>query len=415
MGALSRRVGTDKMIKKINALELKVGMFVQDLNCGWMDHPFLNSRMALVNEGQIAKIQAAGIREVYIDTQRGADAPGQDVVEVERELDREMVAFAEAAKPQQRQTSLREESASARRIQGEANRLIRDLMQDVRLGQQIQSERIEPVVEKITQSILRNSGALLSLCRIKNKDDYTFQHSVSVCGLQTAFCRALGMSAEDIHEAGIGGLLHDIGKTRVADAILNKPGRLTDDEFAQIKCHVVESRKILEATPGISTIAVQVAAQHHERHDGSGYPLGLKGGEISQMGQMAAIVDVYDAITSDRCYHKGLEPTEAMRKIFEWSKFHFNPELVHAFTRCIGIYPTGSLVLLESQRLAVVTGQCEDNLLKPLVRVVYSAKHNHTLPPEDLDLAKPLGRGGGDRIVQHENPEAWGIDVARFL
>lgn len=403
------------MIKKISVSELRVGMFVQDLNCGWMDHPFLRSQLPLANEAQIAKIRDAGIREVYIDVQRGIDGPGQDVIEVERELDREMVAFAETAKPQQRQTSMREEVASAQRIQGEANQLIRDLMQDVRLGRQIQTERVEPVVAKITQSILRNSGALLSLCRIKNKDDYTFQHSVSVCGLQTAFSRALAMSPADIHEAGIGGLLHDIGKTRVADEILNKPGRLTDDEFAQIKCHVVESRRILEATPGISVIAVQVAAQHHERHDGSGYPLGLKGAEISQMGQMAAIVDVYDAITSDRCYHKGLEPTEAMRKIFEWSKFHFNPDLVHAFARCIGIYPTGSLVRLESGRLAVVIGQCEGNLLKPLVRVMFSVKHNHYLPVEELDLAKPLGRGGGDRIVQHENPENWGIDIARFL
>jgi len=159
---------------------------------------------------------------------------------------------------------------------------------------------------------------------------------------------------------------------------------------------------------------VLVAAQYHERHDGSGYPLGLKGGEISQMGQMAAIVDVYDAITSDRCYHKGLEPTEAMRKIFEWSKFHFNPQLAQAFTRCIGIYPTGSLVLLDSGRLAVVIGQCEGNLLQPLVRVIYSVSRRSYIGAEDIDLSRPR-RGGGDRIIKFEKPETWGIDVARFM
>jgi len=402
------------MIKKIDVADLAVGMYVQDMNCGWMDHPFLHNSIALTSEKQIAKIRRAGIREVYIDPVRGVDAPGQDVVEVERELDRELEKFAEATQPAPRETSLREEREHARRIQGEASRLIVDLMQDVRLGKQIQTERIEPVVEKITHSILRNSGALLSLCRIKNKDDYTFQHSVSVCGLQTAFCRALKMAPEVIHEAGIGGLLHDIGKTKVDDAILNKPGKLTDGEFAQMKCHVVESRRILEATPGISQTAVLVAAQHHERHDGSGYPLGLKGGEISQMGQMAAIVDVYDAITSDRCYHKGLEPTEAMRKIFEWSKFHFNPQLAQAFTRCIGIYPTGSLVLLDSGRLAVVIGQCEGNLLQPLVRVIYSVSRRSYIGAEDIDLSRPR-RGGGDRIIKFEKPETWGIDVARFM
>ncbi len=401
------------MTRKIAVADLRVGMYVQDLNCGWMDHPFLRKEIELTREDQIARIRDAGIREVYIDAGRGLDGPGQDEIEAELEIEREMIAFAEAELPQPRRTSFREEVETAKQIQGEANRLIRDLMQDVRLGRQIDSERIEPVVENITQSILRNGGALLSLCRIKNKDDYTFQHSVSVCGLQTAFCRALQMSHEDIHEAGIGGLLHDIGKTRVADEILNKPGRLTDDEFAQIKCHVVESRRILEQTPGISATAVLVAAQHHERHDGSGYPLGLKGEEISQMGQMAAIVDVYDAITSDRCYHKGLEPNEAMRKIFEWGKFHFNPVLVHAFTRCIGIYPTGSLVRLESDRLAVVIGQCEGNLLQPLVRVIHCARRNQTLQPQELDLSRP--GAGGDRILRYEKPEAWGIDIARLL
>ena len=222
------------MTKKISVSDLRVGMYVQDLNCDWMDHPFLRRQFALSSESQIEKIREAGIREVYIDPDRGIDGPGQDAIEVERELDREIAAFAETAEPEERRTSMREELETARRIQGEANGLIRDLMQDVRLGRQIQIERIEPVVEKITQSILRNSGALLSLCRIKNKDDYTFQHSVSVCGLQTAFSRALRMSKEDIHEAGIGGLLHDIGKTRVPDEILNKPGKLTDDEFRQI-------------------------------------------------------------------------------------------------------------------------------------------------------------------------------------
>lgn len=389
-------------------------MFIQDLNCGWMAHPFLRNQIALEREDQIERIREAGICEVYIDAQRGLDGPGPDAIEIEREFDREMEAFAGAEQPVSRRVSFREETENARRIQGEANRLIRDLMQDVRLGNQIQSERVEPVVEKIAQSILRNSGALLSLCRIKSKDDYTFQHSVSVCGLQTAFCRALQLTPGEVHEAGIGGLLHDIGKTRVADGILNKPGKLTDDEFAQIKCHVVESRRILEATDGISRTAIQVAAQHHERHDGSGYPQGLKGTQISQMGQMAAIVDVYDAITSDRCYHKGMEPTEAMRKIFEWSKSHFNPEMVHAFARCIGIYPTGSLVLLDSGRLAVVIGQCEGNLLQPLVRVIFSIRHNHYLAAEDIDLSRPRA-SGGDRIIRYEKPETWGIDVARFL
>ncbi|XLM20989.1 phosphodiesterase, partial [Chromobacterium piscinae] len=158
-----------------------------------------------------------------------------------------------------------------------------------------------------------------------------------------------------------------------------------------------------------------VAGQHHERHDGSGYPAGLKGDEISQLGQMAAIVDVYDALTSDRCYHQGMSPTDALRKIYEWSKFHFNPELVQAFMRAIGIYPIGTLVRLESGRLGVVVEQNDHNLISPKVKVFFSIKSNTHIPPEIVDLSRRLGAGGGDSIVKHESPEKWHIDPLRFL
>jgi HD-GYP domain-containing protein (c-di-GMP phosphodiesterase class II) len=230
-----------------------------------------------------------------------------------------------------------------------------------------------------------------------------------------SFCNAMGMSKEVIHHAGIGGMLHDIGKMKVPDEILNKPDRLTEREFSVMKCHVVESKKILSQARGISETAITVAAQHHERHDGSGYPLGLKGHEISELGQMAAIVDVYDALTSDRCYHKGMPPTDALRKIYEWSKFHFNPELVQAFMRSIGIYPVGTLVRLESGRLGVVVEQNEKSLISPKVKVFFSTKSNAHIKPEIIDLSRSMGHGGADKIVSHESPERWHLDPLRFM
>jgi putative nucleotidyltransferase with HDIG domain len=398
------------MLKKISVEQLRPGMFIQDLDCGWMDHPFLRNRFAVTTEAEVRKVIAAGIQDVYIDISRGddvSDAP--TAVEVRAELDRAMMAAAQAAIPR---VSLAEESARARKVHREASTIIRNLMRDVRLGNQVRVEQVEPVVERMTGSILRNSGAMLSLCRVKTKDAYTFLHSVSVGALLIAFCRDLGMDAETIRQAGIGGMLHDVGKVRVPDAILNKPGRLTDKEFARMQDHVVESRRILERTPDISPTVLQVAAQHHERYDGKGYAQGLKGDAISRIGQMAAICDVYDAITSDRAYHKGMAPTDALRKIFEWSEFHFNPQLAQAFLRCIGIYPVGTLVMLESGRLALVVDQHEGKLLQPLVRVIFSSRSNRYLPPEDVDLARP---GAAERIVGHEVPAKWGIDPARFL
>lgn len=400
------------MLKKIRTEALRPGMYIHDLDCGWIDHPFLRNRFGVTSEAQIRKVAAAGVREVYIDTARGDDvdnAPTAD--EARAEIDREMVAAALAPAPVRR-VAASEETLRARKVLGEATTIVRKVMADTRLRHQVRVEAVEQVVEQLTGSILRNSGALLSLCRMKTKDDYTFLHSVSVGALLIAFCRDLGTGADTMREAGIGGMLHDIGKVRVPSGVLNKPGPLTDSEFAAMKLHVVHSRQMLEVTPGIPAAAIDVAGLHHERHDGSGYPDGLAGDAIARIGQMAAICDVYDAITSDRVYHKGLQPTEALRKIFEWNRFHFNPELTQAFLRCIGIYPVGALVMLESGRLALVVDQHEGSLLQPRVRVIFHARSGHYLPPEDIDLSRP---SCSDRIVRHEVPADWNIDPARFI
>lgn len=401
--------------KKITIEQLRPGMFIADLGADWMEHPFVRNQFAVRDEETIRKIAASGIKAVYIDPAKGldvADAPTEH--EVRKEIEAELFRVATEEAPV-RKVPIAEEIGRAQKVQGEANKIIHNIMNDIRLGKQVQVEAVEPVVERLTESILRNSGALLSLCRVKSKDDYTFQHSVSVCALLVAFCRAAGLDHETIHLAGVGGLLHDVGKVKIPDEILNKPGRFTDEEFLLMKNHVVESRKILDVTPGISQISIQVAHEHHERHDGSGYSQGLKGEEISLMGRMAAICDVYDAITSNRVYHTGLAPHEALRKIFEWSKFHFDPVLVQQFVRAIGIYPVGTMVELESGRIGIVLEQSEASLLQPLVKVFYDAKRMQYIPPAQVDLAKPMGQGGADKIVGHATPEKWGIDASRFM
>jgi putative nucleotidyltransferase with HDIG domain len=267
-------------------------------------------------------------------------------------------------------------------------------------------------VEKMVDSIFRQQDALIPLARLKTHDEYTFQHSVSVCALMVAFARGLKLSRDIIKEIAIGALLHDVGKAKVPDSILNKPAKLTDAEFTKMKSHVVQSIIILQNTPGISQIALDVAGQHHERFDGTGYPNKLKGDEISLYGQMGAIVDVYDAITSERVYHKGMPPTEALKKLLEWSKFHFNPEMVQTFIRTLGIYPSGSLVRLNSNRLGIVLEQHAEKMLQPRIKVFYHAEKHYYLPPEEIDLARP---GCQDKIVSHESFEKWGIDPAKWL
>ncbi|MGZ8951697.1 MAG: HD-GYP domain-containing protein [Methylobacter sp.] len=404
------------MIKKISIQQLKPGMFIHDINCVWMEHPFLVGALKIKNDKTIEKIAGLGVREVYIDTLKGLDvidAPTE--TEVNAEIEHKMLAMVQQVKPITTTSTLSEELKRSRKVYSEANKIISNIMHDVRIGKQIEVERIDPVVEKMANSILRNKDALLSLCRIKNKDDYTFLHSVSVGALLISFSHALDFKHDVIKQLGVGGMLHDIGKTKVPNEILNKPGALTEEEFVIMKSHVVHGCSILRKSPGIAQVSFDVASQHHERFDGSGYPLGLKNSEMSVYGQMAAIVDVYDAITADRCYHKGMEPTVAIRKMFEWSKFHFNPKLLRTFIRIVGIYPVGTLVMLESGKIGVVIEQSETDMTRPLVRIIFDAKKNYFIAPKDIDLAKPLGQGGGDRIVNYESSAKWNIDPNKFM
>jgi len=401
------------MLKKIDASQLKVGMYIQDLSCDWMTHPFARNRFLITSGDEIRKIVQAGIHDVVIDSAKGLDVQdAPTLAEAQAATERELTAIATKPVTVTR-VSLGDELARAAGIRDEASTLVRTVMRDARLGKAIELDQVQPVVQNVTESILRNQGALIGLLRIKNKDDYTFLHSVSVCALMVAFCNSRGMDAELTRQAGLGGLLHDTGKALVPDAILNKPGSLTDEEFAVIRKHPQDGYDILRKTPGIGPIPLDITLHHHERRDGSGYPSKQAGDAISELAQMAAIVDVYDAITADRCYHKGMSAAAALRKIYEWSKFHFNVQYAQEFMRCVGIYPVGTMVMLESGRLGVVIEPHESNLLAPKVNVFFHAKRNVYIKPETVDLSR---QGfGSDKIVGHESAAKWNVDPMRFL
>jgi putative nucleotidyltransferase with HDIG domain len=399
------------VIKRVKVEDLRSGMYVHDLNCGWLDHGFLRPQFLLRGEGQIQKMRSQGLSEIYIDTARGddvADAPIR--ADIERDLARQLKASAEpgAALPPAR-VSQKEESATAQRILGEAAGVVDDLLQDVRMGRQLDPAKARPLVRTMHASVLRNPGALISLSRIKDADTYTFQHSVSICALLVSFCQALGMDAATVEEAGLGGLLHDVGKMKIPSEVLNKPSRLTEEEFHIMKSHAALSRELLLGVPGISEMVIQIAGEHHEKVGGGGYPLGIAAPEISQIGRMTAIVDVYDALTSNRVYHKGAEPSGVLKNLLEWSGTHLDGDLVQQFIRTLGIYPVGSLVRLSGGRLAVVVEQGED-LLRPTVRVVFDSGRRIHLQPRDLHL-----RHATEQIVDYEEPAEWGLDPASFL
>jgi putative nucleotidyltransferase with HDIG domain len=268
------------------------------------------------------------------------------------------------------------------------------------------------VIDDISESIARNASALVSLVRLKNRRDYTYMHSIAVCALMIALARQMKLTPEAVREAGAAGLLHDIGKMAVPPAILNKPGKLTDDEFATVKLHPQAGYELLKQAGEIGDIAMDVCLHHHEKMDGSGYPHRLKGDQISLHARMGAICDVYDAVTSDRAYKQGWPAAESIRKMASWCDTHFDALLFRAFVKSVGIYPVGTLVRLTSGRLGVVIEQSETSLLTPRVRVFFSTKSNTHLTPVVVDLALP---GEREQIVKSEDPGQWNfIDLKRY-
>ena len=405
------------MIKRIHSEQLKQGMFIHDFNCSWVDHPFLRNSMMVEDETAIAKVLEYGIRELYIDTSKGLDVAG---AQTEDEFNSEMHdKFSQFVQTQAAkglpQVPLKKEIVVAREVHSQAQQIAHNLLLDVQRGNPLELAKAEPVIERIADSVFRNKDALISLSRIKQKDNYTFQHSVSVSVLLISFCLAMEYERSVIMEVGMGGLLHDIGKMMIPDQILNKPGPLTGPEFALMQAHAAIGREILRQTPGISETAIMIAGEHHERYDGTGYSNRLKENEISHFGQMASIVDVYDALTSNRIYHKAMQPTAALKKLFEWRQSHFNEELVQHFIRAIGIYPVGSLVSLKSGRLGVVIDPDQENLLHPTVRVVYDMNRHHRINPQDIDLAAKSKEEDADCVIGHELPDKWGIDPYSYL
>lgn len=399
------------MIKQIRTDQLKPGMFIHDLNCGWLDHSFLSSTFKVRDQATVDKILELGIRELYIDTVKGADVwEARPQTEVDADLERRLQEIAQKPVEKPVIADLKNEAVRARRLHAEANKVVRQVLDDIRFGQKFQVDRVESLIDSMMESVFRNQNALLPLARLKKLDDYTFEHSVGVSALLIVFGRVMKLPKETIKELALGGLLHDIGKIQIPDSIIDKPGKLTDDEYLLIQSHVSAGTKLLENAPGISDVVLKVVGEHHERIDGSGYPNRLVGKQISLYGQMAAIVDVYDAITSEKVYNHGMPATQALKKLLEWSKHHFDPQLVQAFIRAVGIYPTGSLVRLESNRMGVVIEQNDGKLLEPVVRVFYHAGQQHYVPPEIVDLAKMQ-----DRVASIESYEKWKIDPYQWL
>lgn len=304
---------------------------------------------------------------------------------------------------------LQEELPAARQLYQRCGESLRQLLGCARRGEPLRLEALEPLAESLLGSLLRCPDALLLLSQMQSRDQYTFQHLLSVGVLMMLFARSMGMEGDVVVQLGIGGLLHDIGKSRVPGRLLGAAS-LSRSERDELRLHVAHGCEMLQACPGVGRIPREIVAQHHERFDGSGYPLQLQGKEIGWYGQMAAIVDVYDSLIVGRGRRQGMAPTLALGRLLGDQGRRFHPGMVQSFIRAVGVYPTGSLVKLHSGRLAVVLEQNREERIKPRVQVIYHSRHRVLLRPEVIDL-----RGSEDQIEGHESFGRWGLEPERYL
>ena len=415
------------MLKKIRVDQVRLGMHLHALEGAWMDHPFWKTRFIIREADQLKKLQDSVIKEVWIDPEKGLDVaedaaalPTPARAPATAAAARPMPAMAMAsgpaslpAQPSARPAPVRvpvpppsksfaDELRSAAAVCEKGKTQVKKMFNEARLGRALDAESFRPLVEEISDSVIRNPGAIVSLARLKTQDDYSYMHSVAVCALMVALGRELGFDQEQCRSAGTAGLLHDVGKALMPLDILNKPGKLTDDEFDVMRSHPMRGFELLQEAQGASEEAMEVCLHHHERFDGGGYPHKLPNDKLNQLVRMGSICDVYDAITSNRPYKAGWDPADSIGKMASW-KGQFDPVVFATFVKSIGIYPTGSLVRLQSDRLAVVIEQNPQALTSPVVRVFYSVKSSMPVSLQRLDLAG----GTSDRIVGREAPEKW--------
>lgn len=395
------------MLKKIPVSELKLGMHLQAFCGAWLDHPFWRTKFVLTDPNDLVLVRESPISEVWIDISKGLDVePGSAAAAVNVEI---VEKLPESVPAKIDKTSFNDEVKRASRIVAKGKEAVVSMFQEARMGKAIEAEAAAPLVEEISNSVMRNPGALISLARLKTADDYTYMHSVAVCALMIALARQLGLDEQQTRDAGMAGLLHDLGKAMIPLDVLNKPGKLTDAEFALVKTHPEEGHKLLLEGKGVSDVTKDVCLHHHEKVDGSGYPKGLNSETMSLFAKMGAVCDVYDAITSNRPYKAGWDPAESIKRMAEW-KGHFDPAVFQAFVKSLGIYPIGSLVRLESGKLGVVIEQGEQSLLKPKVKVFFSTKAQAYIKPETIDLAR-----SPEKIAGREDAAKWGIkDIDRY-
>ncbi|MCS0046526.1 MULTISPECIES: HD-GYP domain-containing protein [Vibrio diabolicus subgroup] len=394
---------------KIALADVGVGMFVTAI-----EH---NKRVNLANAGRISssegikKLTASGVKYVWVDqtlsSQKCVFKPvDESIVAVEEEREPKSSDFS---KVQRAYRSRDVQHKRAKKLIAEAKDLAQKLLNQTFEGKIIEVDEVEAWADDVIESVFIDSDALQCVSALRKKDSYLLEHSVNVACLLVSFGKYLGLDKQTLKQLAIGGIIHDVGKIKVDDKILHKPAKLTPEEFEHMKLHQVFAGEIILHVKGLSDVSRDVCLMHHEKLDGNGYPRGLKGDEIPIHGRMSCIVDIYDALTADRCYKKGMSSAEAFKILLSLTPFHLDADLVYKFINCVGMYPVGSIVELSDGRVGIVWSSNDSQALKPEVKCFYSRKYQRYIDVAMVDLKNSL-----HKIERAVAPSSLEIDPKPF-
>jgi len=406
---------------EIPVSQLAIGMHVIRLDRPWENTNFLLQGFVIQNEDDLLSVQSQchwvvveGRVDVVRSFEKSPITTGKKKTAAE--------SRKTSSLPKKRVTYINKvdtarEMARARTHYGHAKETAKQIMSSIRLGRMLDMNEIRQTVDNTVDSVLRNENALLLLSKIKNKDEYTAEHCINVSILSAAFGKHLGLLEDEIRVLALSGMLHDVGKMRIDDAILNKPGALTPEEFDIMKKHATYGRDVLAGLPTLEHAAVDVAYSHHERMDGKGYPRGLPSQQIPVFAKMVGLVDTYDAITSSRVYDKGRASMQALQIIHRNKGTQFDAELAVEFIRMIGVYPPGSIVELENDEVGIVVANQKSSKLRPIILLVRDADKKPITPYRQINLSEDVKDASGEvyKIAREVPDGTYDIVMSDFI
>ncbi|MAL93532.1 MAG: diguanylate cyclase [Haliea sp.] len=400
---------------KISTADLELGMYVSGLDRPWLETPFLLQGFRVASEDDLKTLQRY-CQYVYVDIEKSQQQ--EHVLQRKQRIQRPRLS-RQALFPTRKLTSYQDSSDWAEeypRAESAVKQLsqgVEEIFQHARDGAAVDVVRVKRSVEPMIDSISRNPDACIWLARLKQQDQYTYQHSLGASIWAVALGRQLGLPRSDLRSLAIGGLLFDVGKLRIDPELLHTDQPLSAEEFAEMREHVRYGIEMLGETGLMNTDVLDMVAHHHERHNGSGYPQGLKGDSIPVFARIAAIVDCYDAITSHRSYASATSPSAAIKMLYEAKDIDFQAELVEEFIQAVGIYPAGTLVELSSGEVAVVVAEYRTRRLRPRVMIILDADKRPVTGVHMVDLLRETQcvDGSSLEIVASLEPGSYGIDM----